>query len=585
MKVKLIFLFLLSCICSLGGNNSLFNSRDKQSLASQYLDATNVSVFGEYAMEPSSAYGQSENLKQCIQIAREQNSNLFIPSGEYILLESITSCFYDIKITGDSKGCTVLKNGRTDGKAIEFGAFSDYSKHNDIEFSNLFFDGIDISFRKPDNSSFYNNVFYNCQSSFMLYLQAGNNININNNIFLRDYEHISGGDPRCIYVGGYGFGSEDEYGKTLSFAENINIRNNIIGAKIDELDELSKSVNKENRLNIKRLQNAISNRKISLANNQNHFKTSINSFYCLKNAYIENNYFYSCYDDYFDASTNKSSLPFSMDHVTYIRWAQNVFMSGNYSKGWHNGQAGGFKFKSSNNVAIVDNYFCNTGIIMSNHAEQGCVDIFTKGGVSELKNWLIADNVFDFRQSHGAYGTGIYFELDNPDKVKTVVEDIVIINNKYENYKNYYPSSMRLEIRFGWTDKEDGTPYFTPENTCLLNNYRDDTDSGFLGIDPWKEEDYKRMRTDWHKMLSDVPEIEKYYEKVMAISKKTNIIFIIIAIIIPLFIAALFIILFYKKRFSNSESKKFNDKNRSNEVKKSKTNYIKKDSKCNSKNK
>ena len=132
MKVKLIFLFLLSCICSLGGNNSLFNSRDKQSLASQYLDATNVSVFGEYAMEPSSAYGQSENLKQCIQIAREQNSNLFIPSGEYILLESITSCFYDIKITGDSKGCTVLKNGRTDGKAIEFGAFSDRSEERRV---------------------------------------------------------------------------------------------------------------------------------------------------------------------------------------------------------------------------------------------------------------------------------------------------------------------------------------------------------------------------------------------------------------------------------------------------------------------
>lgn len=496
----------------------------------EYCNATDKSIFGDNALIADSAKNQSEKLQNCIATARDSGKSLYIPSGTYIITESMPRCFYDIKITGDADGATIIKNGREDGASVVFGEYGDYSRHDNVEISNLFFDGVGISFRKADNAKFYGNVFYNFRSKFIIELQIGKNMQIYNNVFLRDKAHTNNKEARCVYVGGYGFGKEEAYGKPMTFAEDVYIRDNIFGAKIGELDGIADRQSEACKATVKRLQKSINNKTVNLPDEQNILTTGINSFYCLKNAYIEDNYFYSCYDDYFDAQTDKAELPCNMDHVTYIRGAQDIFMSGNYSRGWHNGQGGGFKFKSSNKITIVKNYFINTGIIMSNHAEQGCEDILTAVGVSSLKNWLIADNIFDSTQTHGAYGTGIYFEVDNPEKVQTVVEDIVILNNRYINYKNL-PAHMRLDIRFGWTDKADGSLYFTPENTCSLNNTRDDTEDGVLKIDGWKEEDYAAMRTDWRKMLSDAPEMEKYYTGGTA--EKSNVLPIVFGIAVP----------------------------------------------------
>ncbi len=550
MKIKSenLVIIIITCLLAIGLLSAVLLTviSNVAYIGKDYYNACDKSVFGENALVANDGDNQSEKFKQCIATARENGKTLYIPSGVYIITESLTGCFYDIKITGDANGCTVIKNGKTDNGTVEFGKFDDYSRRENVSISNLFFDGVGINFRKADNAEIYGNIFYNSPTKFIVQLQAGKNMQVYNNIFLRDINSISGREARCLYVGGYGFGNEDAYGKPMTFAQDVYIRNNIFGAKIDELDNIAKQQDNGCKGVIRRLKKAIDRKKVVLSNNQNIITTGINSFYCLKNAYIENNYFHSFYDDYYDIATGKAELPCTMDHITYIRGAQDIFISGNFVQGWHNGPAGGFKFKSSNKITIVNNYLRNTGIIMSNHAEQGCTDILTNGGVSELKNWLIAENTFDFTQSHGAYGTGIYFELDNPEKVPTIVEDIVLLGNKYINYKNIEPAYMRLKIRFSWTDKADGKPYFTPQNTCSLNNTRDDTDNGVLEIDPWTADDYAVMRTDWQNMLSDAPTIEKYYNKIVNTSlNNSKTLTIVLSITLPLLVVVISLTVFF----------------------------------------
>ena len=81
------------------------------------------------------------------------------------------------------------------------------------------------------------------------------------------------------------------------------------------------------------------------------------------------------------------------DHAIYFRGAQNITVVGNHLRGLQNGPAGGFKFKSGRNITIMNNYLRNTGLIMYGTPEIGLAETQAEGAISELSNWLVANNI------------------------------------------------------------------------------------------------------------------------------------------------------------------------------------------------
>ena len=349
--------------------------------------ATDKNIFGENALVVNAKEDQSQKLEQCIKKAAIDKKELFIPAGKYYINKSVMLKTSDINITGDKDNATILIN-KENKPDILFDADNYIKNMENIRIENIFFDGIQIRVRDKNNVKIENNIFYNSNGEYIIFVFCGKNTNINHNIFLRDKEHASlhERNARTIYVGGYAW--EQMY----QWAENATIRDNIIGAKINELDAI-KSLQQENKQNIVRLQKAIKENKISLKNEQNYITTGVNSYCNLKNAYIEDNVFYSNYDD-----QEWDKNPIEHDHATYLRGSQKVYISGNHMRGFQNGTIGGFKFKSGRDIVIVNNYIRNSSIILANRPEYGLTDTIKEGETSQFIRILIANNIFDFKK-------------------------------------------------------------------------------------------------------------------------------------------------------------------------------------------
>ena len=460
--------------------------------------ATDKNIFGENALVVSVKEDQSQKLEQCIKKAAIDKKELFIPAGKYYINKSVMLKTSDINIIGDKDNATILIN-KENKPDILFDADNYIKNMENIRIENIFFDGIQIRIRDKNNVKIENNIFYNSNGEYIIFVFCGKNTNINHNIFLRDKEHASihEKNARTIYVGGYAW--EQMY----RWAENATIRDNIIGAKINELDAI-KSLQQENKQNIVRLQKAIKGNKISLKNEQNYITTGVNSYCNLKNAYIEDNVFYSNYDD-----QEWDKNPIEHDHATYLRGSQKVYISGNHMRGFQNGTIGGFKFKSGRDIVIVNNYIRNSSIILANRPEYGLTDTIKEGETSQFTRILIANNIFDFKQWQRTYAIGIHSHTDNPEKMPTKIDGVVIIENKYINYMNIAPKP-REGIQLA--DKTDPNLY-NYKNTYIKGNTRDDTEDKKLTSWRWKNNEEALLPNDWRPILSKEPSLEAYYNK------------------------------------------------------------------------
>lgn len=491
MKKKIcILLIIILYIITITGISSANNNR--------YI-ATDKEIFGENALVSNSEEDQSDKLEKCVIKAANDKKQLFIPAGKYYINKSVLLEIIDISISGDKDDATILIN-KDKTKNVVLDADHESKNVKNLTIENLFLDGIGLRVRDKPNLKVENNIFYNFNGDYMVHVFCGKNTNINHNIFLRDKERAEARadrNARTISVTGYNWGGK------YKWAEDVYIRDNIVGAKIDELDAI-KSLQKENNQNIERLQKAIKEKKISLKNEQNYITTGVNSYCNLKNAYIEDNFFYSNYDD-----QEKEQNPIEHDHATYLRGSQNVYISGNHMRGFQNGPYGGFKFKSGRELVVMNNYIRNSSIILSNRPEYGLTETFEEGRTSQFTRVLLANNIFDFKKWQRTYAVAIHSHTDNPDKMPTKIDGIVVIDNKYINYMNIAPKP-REGIQLA--DKFDPNLY-NYNNTYIKGNTRDDTKDKKLTSWRWKNNEEALLPDDWRPMLSKEPSLEEYYNK------------------------------------------------------------------------
>ena len=454
--------------------------------------ATDKSIFGEDALITNSEEDQSQKIENCIKKSATDNKELFIPAGKYYMNKAVTLKKSNTMVVGDKDNATILIN-KDNALNVIFDADNYIRTMKNIRFENLYFDGIEIKAREKTDITIENNVFYNANNDMMLSFLVGKNININHNIFLRDVEHgvIPKRLARVIYVGGYDWG--DQY----KFIENVTITDNLFGAKINELDAIKSLQKEENKRNIEKLQRVLKSGIINLKNEQNLITTSINSFCNLKNAIIENNVFYSNFDE---QAPDKN--PIEHDHATYLRGSQNIYISCNHMRGFQNGTGGGFKFKTGRDIAIVNNYIRNSSVILSILPEYGLTETIEEGETSQFTRLLVANNIFDFKEWQKTYAFGILPEWISSQTMPTKIDGNVFINNKYINYQN-----IHRDLRKGIQLLEINNP----TNTYIKGNTRDDTLDKHLTHWKWTAEDEAKMPKDWRQMLSKEPRLEAYY--------------------------------------------------------------------------
>lgn len=176
-------------------------------------------------------------------------------------------------------------------------------------------------------------------------------------------------------------------------------------------------------------------------------------------------------------------------------------MIGNHVRGLQNGPAGGFKFKSGRNITIMNNYLRNTGLILYETPEFGLGDSFTQGQVAELSNWLVANNIFDFKEWQDKYAIGIEY---NRHTGKDNVFNGVFIDNHFVNYHNI-PANRRRSLLIMNRALEG----FKGESTYVSGNTRDDTSDGILDVEFWSTEEYAKMPDSWESLI-DSSIYEKY---------------------------------------------------------------------------
>ncbi|MGL5043016.1 MAG: LPXTG cell wall anchor domain-containing protein [Culicoidibacterales bacterium] len=486
-KISLVFCLICSVFTVASTNVIAANSEQKEATAlklgvaaSDMYDATDKAIFGDNALSENHSEDQSDKLSVIVIQAKDAGKWLFIPAGTYII-NKVVYIKSNVKITGSVTGASVLKNETADIVLLETQR-TQYPKATTIYIKNLFLDGIGMYGHLITDVQLENNVFYNPRAKFIVELKTVIDSSINNNIFLRSLAYV-GPDRdwgRTVYIGGHA--------TSLSYqwSEDIEINNNIFGAKINELDAIKAFSKPETVDTIERLQRAIAAGVVALVNEQNFIVTGVNSFNNLRRTYIENNLFYSGYED--------TGLEVIMqDHAIYLRGSQDIYFANNHVRGWHNGPAGAVKFKSGKNITIVNNYLRNTGVIMYSTAEYGLGESFEEGKISLLSNWLVANNLFDWKKWDGAYSYGI--EYQSVGIIDPAVENMVFTGNEYINYHNIPQLRRRGILKIGDLG-------FNPEKTFVADNTRDDTPDKFLGVEYWDEASYGLMPPAWEPLIT-----------------------------------------------------------------------------------
>lgn len=483
-QLKMMLCFLVLFLISIPANinakatNELEGQKTFPAQYTEWLDATDATIFGEHALRRESLEDQSNQLQAIIDHANSLTKQLYIPAGTYIINKNVV-LRSGLKIKGEEENPTILKNET--GQNVYLSDENYQTSHN-IEIHSLFFDGVGIFTRLANNITINDNVFYHPVSLYPINLQTSNGATMQNNIFMRDHEHATPDtENRAIYIGGFSTVGRYEY------MENVQITDNLFGLRINELEAIKSFSNPEIIKTINRLQSALESEQMSLEHNeQNYLSCGVNSYSNSKNVLIKNNFFQQMYE-------NEDRYGVVGDHAIYLRGSQNVQVVGNHVRGLHNGPYGGFKFKSGRNITIMNNYLRNTGIIMYETPEFGLGDSFAQGQVAELSNWFVANNVFDFKEWQDKYAIGIEY---NRHTGKDNVYNGVFIDNKFINYHNI-PANRRRELLI----MNQASEGFKGESTYVSGNTRDDTSDRQLNVEYWTSAEYDKMPKNWRSLI------------------------------------------------------------------------------------
>ncbi|MGM0083086.1 cell wall surface anchor protein [Enterococcus sp. DIV0188] len=446
--------------------------------AAEPVDATDATIFGAQAMVPNSTEDQTEKLQTLLSQTAKEGRALFLPQGSYALSKDITISS-NYQLIGDTTGATILHNAT--GAPIQL-TDTTYGTKTNVRLQNIAFDGINVTLKLTNQLTLANNIFYNPLKGFVVNLNADIGVKISGNIFMRDTAHMQPKIDfnRAIYIGGYSTPSRFQY------MSDVDIVDNLFGLKVTELDAIKSTSRSDLAATITRLQTAIEAGAISVPNEQNYLSTGVNSFNMLKDVTVQHNFFYSPYD-------NEDLNGLVGDHSIYFRGAQNITVVGNHLRGLQNGPAGGFKFKSGRNITIMNNYLRNTGLIMYGTPEIGLAETQAEGAISELSNWLVANNIFDWKYWDNQYAIGMEY---NRHTGNNNVFNGVFINNQFVNYHNI-PQNRRRELLIA------SGGGFRPETSFVKDNTRDDgLKNGQLLVENWTEADYRLMPATWESLIS-----------------------------------------------------------------------------------
>lgn len=446
--------------------------------AAEPVDATDATIFGAQAMVPNSTEDQTEKLQTLLSQTAKEGRALFLPQGSYALSKDI-AISSNYQLIGDTTGATILHNAT--GAPIQL-TDTTYGTKTNVRLQNIAFDGINVTLKLTNQLTLANNIFYNPLKGFVVNLNADIGVKISGNIFMRDTAHMQPGIDfnRAIYIGGYSTPSRFQY------MSDVDIVDNLFGLKVTELDVIKSTSRSDLAATITRLQTAIEAGAISVPNEQNYLSTGVNSFNMLKDVTVQHNFFYSPYD-------NENLNGLGGDHAIYFRGAQNITVVGNHLRGLQNGPAGGFKFKSGRNITIMNNYLRNTGLIMYGTPEIGLAETQAEGAISELSNWLVANNIFDWKYWDNQYAIGMEY---NRHTGNNNVFNGVFINNQFVNYHNI-PQNRRRELLIA------SGGGFRPETSFVKDNTRDDgLKNGQLLVENWTEADYRLMPATWESLIS-----------------------------------------------------------------------------------
>lgn len=446
--------------------------------AAEPVDATDATIFGAQAMVPNSTEDQTEKLQTLLSQTAKEGRALFLPQGSYALSKDI-AISSNYQLIGDTTGATILHNAT--GTPIQL-TDTTYGTKTNVRLQNIAFDGINVTLKLTNQLTLANNIFYNPLKGFVVNLNADIGVKISGNIFMRDTAHMQPGIDfnRAIYIGGYSTPSRFQY------MSDVDIVDNLFGLKVTELDVIKSTSRSDLAATITRLQTAIEVGAISVPNEQNYLSTGVNSFNMLKDVTVQHNFFYSPYD-------NENLNGLGGDHAIYFRGAQNITVVGNHLRGLQNGPAGGFKFKSGRNITIMNNYLRNTGLIMYGTPEIGLAETQAEGAISELSNWLVANNIFDWKYWNNQYAIGMEY---NRHTGNNNVFNGVFINNQFVNYHNI-PQNRRRELLIA------SGGGFRPETSFVKDNTRDDgLKNGQLLVENWTEADYRLMPATWESLIS-----------------------------------------------------------------------------------
>ncbi|MDT2221805.1 glycosyl hydrolase family 28-related protein [Enterococcus faecalis] len=446
--------------------------------AAEPVDATDATIFGAQAMVPNSTEDQTEKLQTLLSQTAKEGRALFLPQGSYALSKDI-AISSNYQLIGDTTGATILHNAT--GAPIQL-TDTTYGTKTNVRLQNIAFDGINVTLKLTNQLTLANNIFYNPLKGFVVNLNADIGVKISGNIFMRDTAHMQPGIDfnRAIYIGGYSTPSRFQY------MSDVDIVDNLFGLKVTELDVIKSTSRSDLAATITRLQTAIEAGAISVPNEQNYLSTGVNSFNMLKDVTVQHNFFYSPYD-------NENLNGLGGDHAIYFRGAQNITVVGNHLRGLQNGPAGGFKFKSGRNITIMNNYLRNTGLIMYGTPEIGLAETQAEGAISELSNWLVANNIFDWKYWNNQYAIGMEY---NRHTRNNNVFNGVFINNQFVNYHNI-PQNRRRELLIA------SGGGFRPETSFVKDNTRDDgLKNGQLLVENWTEADYRLMPATWESLIS-----------------------------------------------------------------------------------
>ena len=446
--------------------------------AAEPVNATDATIFGAQAMVPNSTEDQTEKLQTLLSQTAKEGRALFLPQGSYALSKDI-AISSNYQLIGDTTGATILHNAT--GAPIQL-TDTPYGTKTNVRLQNIAFDGINVTLKLTNQLTLANNIFYNPLKGFVVNLNADIGVKISGNIFMRDTAHMQPGIDfnRAIYIGGYSTPSRFQY------MSDVDIVDNLFGLKVTELDAIKSTSRSDLAATITRLQTAIEAGAISVPNEQNYLSTGVNSFNMLKDVTVQHNFFYSPYD-------NEDLNGLVGDHAIYFRGAQNITVVGNHLRGLQNGPAGGFKFKSGRNITIMNNYLRNTGLIMYGTPEIGLAETQAEGAISELSNWLVANNIFDWKYWDNQYAIGMEY---NRHTGNNNVFNGVFINNQFVNYHNI-PQNRRRELLIA------SGGGFRPETSFVKDNTRDDgLKNGQLLVENWTEADYRLMPATWESLIS-----------------------------------------------------------------------------------